>query len=132
MKKIVVVLIAVVAIAAVVGVYFFVFRGDDDKPELRVEYSPGEHFTVNMKNSTRIFRVGIVLVVNSEDLEEFLIAENNRIRDTIIFILRELDEEDVKQEGTHDSLRRSILLALNNRLGIDNFVEVLFNDFVMA
>ena len=132
MNKIVIIIIAFVVVAAA-AVYFFMFNSSVEKPEPRVEYSPGEFFTTNVKDSSRILKATIILVVNAEGLEEMLSNENARIRDTIIFILRDLTDEEIKDtETTQDALRERIITALNERLGIDNFVEVLFNDFVMG
>jgi flagellar basal body-associated protein FliL len=131
MKK----LAIIIALFVVIGgaaLYFFMFSGEQEKPEVRVAYSPGEYFTTNVKESSRLLKTTVVLIVNEEGLEEMLKKENARIRDTIVFILRDLKEEDIKGTGTKDELRERIIAELNERLGIDNFVEVLFNDFVMA
>ena len=132
MMPIVIVIVVVAAIGA--GVVLFVLNNSAEKPEARVEYSPGEFFTVNVKDAPtgRILRAGIVLIVNKDGLEDMLTEANNRIRDTIIFILRDLNEDDINAPGTQELLRDRIIMALNERLAIDNFVEVLFNDFVMA
>ena len=129
MKK-VVIIIAVIAGAA--ALYFFVFSGDKDNRDVRIEYSPGEFFTTNVKESTRLLKTSIILVVDDEGLEKKLTAENTHIRDAIIFILRDLTEEEIRAPGTQDELRDRLISALNERLGIRNFVEVLFSDFVMS
>ena len=134
MKK-VVLIIAIIVIAAGAALYLFVFSAGGEKPEVRVNYSPGDFFTTNVKvtgNAARMLKTGVVLVVNEQGLEAMLEEENARIRDTIIFILRDLTEEEIRAEGNQDDLRERIINALNERLDIDNFVEVLFNDFVMA
>ena len=131
MNKILIVIIALVIVAGA-AVYFFVFANTADKPEVRVEYSPGEFFTTNVNGSNRLLKTGIVLVVNETGLDEMLSAQNARIRDAIIFILRELTEDQIKETNVQDELRDKIISELNERLGIDNFVEVLFNDFVSS
>ena len=131
MKKLIIIIAAVVVLGVGAVLYFFVFA-DSEKPEVRVEYSPGEFFTSNTSDTARLFKASIILVVNEEGLDEMLAKENARIRDTIIFILRNLTEEEVRADGTQDELRDVIITALNERLGIDNFVEVLFNNFVIA
>ena len=132
MKKIVPVIIAIIIVGGV-GLYFFVFNTNQEKPEVRVEYSPGEFFTTNVGGgSSRLLKAGIILVVNENGLEDMLTRDNARIRDTIIFILRNLTEEEIKEPGTQETLRNRLITALNEKLGIDNIVEVLFNDFVMA
>ena len=134
MKKVIVAVLVLIIVAGVgLGLYFFVFNVDSEKPEVRVEYSPGDFFTTNVYGSTRLLKSTIILMVNDEKLIETLAEDNARIRDTIIFILRDLTEDEIKaQETQQKELRDRIIEELNDRLGIDNFVEVLFNDFVMA
>ena len=135
MKKMLIVIVAVVVIAAA-GVFVFLQMNSGDKPVpiVRVEYSPGEYFTTNVKNSknNHILKASIVLVVDKEGMDDTLKAENTKIRDTIIFILRQLDEDAIKAEGNQEKLRADIIKALNKALDIENFVEVRFNDFVMG
>ena len=132
MKKIIPIIIVLVVVIAGVAVYFLVFNTDTEKPEVRVEYSPGDFFTTNVSDTTRLLKAGIILIVNENGLEEKLNKENARIRDTIIFILRSLTEAEIRAPGTQDILRGRIIEALNERLEVEYFVEVLFNDFVMA
>jgi len=131
MKKAIIAIVVVLIIAGG-ALYYFTLSGNKESKEVRVEYSPGEFFTTNVKESTKLFKSAVVLIVNAEGLEEKLKMENARIRDTIIFILRDLTEDEIRAPGNQDELRDRILTALNTRLGIDNFVEVLFSDYVMA
>ena len=135
MKKVLIIVIAIVVVAGA-ALYFFVFSGsDEEKPEVRVEYSPGDFFTTNVQvgsGATRLLKAGVVLVVNAEGMEEMLTRENARIRDTIIFILRNLTVDEINAPGNQEPLRERIIDALNEELnlGVDKFVEVLFNEFV--
>ncbi|MDR0489939.1 MAG: flagellar basal body-associated FliL family protein [Oscillospiraceae bacterium] len=131
MNSKVIIIIVVVVIVAAGAVYFFT-QGTGEKPEVLVEYSPGDFFTTNIRGSTHLLKTSPVLVVNVEGLEDMLAKENTRIRDTIIFILRDLSEDDIAAPAPQDGLRARIVKALNELLGIDNFVEVRFNDFVMG
>lgn len=130
-KKIIIVVVIVVVVAGA-GAYVFTQGNSGPKPEVLVEYSPGDVFTTNVKGSARILKTAPVLVVNSDSLEEMLAAENTRIRDTIIFILRDLEEDDIKPPAPQDALRDKLVDALNKELGIDNIVAIRFNDFVMG
>ena len=134
MKKGIILVAIVVVIGAVLYVFVIGGKSDKEKAEIRVTYSPGDFFTTNVKDSNpnKLLKAGVVLVVDATGLEETLKAKNAYIRDTIIFILRDLTEEDIKAEGRQDSLRDHIKDALNERLGITNVTEILFNDFVMA
>ena len=128
-KRIVSFLLILVIVCAPV----FVITGcSGDEKEVYVEYIPGDVFTVNVHESNRILKCGIVLVLNKEGLEDMLDANRTRIRDRIIFILRDLNEDDVRRTGTQDDLRERIIEELNEMLDIENIVEVIFNDYVMG
>ena len=139
MKKlmpIVVVLIVVIAAA----VWFFVLRETPEPPEVRIEHIPGDVFTVNVAAdpegnppppSSRILMIGIVLVINSEDVIEDLIEQNNRVRHTIIQVLRRQNAYELRVPDT-SALAQELMDELNYELGINNIVEILFNEFVMA
>ncbi len=53
------------------------------------------------------------------------------LRDTILFILRGLTEDDITDTEIQHSLRGRIADALNQALEIDNIVNIKFSDFVM-
>ena len=134
-----IILIVAIVVIGVGAALFFVLGGDDAEPApVRFEYAPGDFFTTNVSGgkdgsgSSRILKAAVVLVVNRDDMEDMLKLNNASIRDTIIFILRDLDEAYIRAPGNKDELRQRIITALNERLGIDNFIDVLFNDFVMA
>jgi len=130
MKKI---LIFLVAIAMIGSTALLSACGGSSEPKVvRVEYSPGDYFTTNVSGSYHLLKVVPILVVNREGLEDTLKECNATIRDTIIFILRDLTEDDIMAPGNQDDLREKIVTALNERLGVDYFVEVIFNDFVMG
>lgn len=136
MKKqmILVIIIAVVVILLAVGavLYFVVFAADRESPNVRISVPIGERFVTNVRDSHRLLMTDIELVVDNNRVLTRLEEDNSRIRDTIVFILRDLDEETISAHGTKDMLRLRIVNELNQRLDIENFIEVLFNEFVMA
>lgn len=132
MKKIIII-VAVVVVVAGAAVYWFVLR-DTETPEVRVSV-PLESFTTNINGSPgKYLKTTVVIVVNddSKEFTEMLTEQTPRIRDAIVFILRDLTAEQIEESGTKDALREMIITRVNTNLGIDNVVEVLFNDFVMA
>ncbi len=70
-------------------------------------------------------------MLNKPGMDEFLKAKQFTIRDTLIFMLRGLTEEDISSPDIQDRLRADIPEKLNKALEIDNIVSVYFNDFVM-
>ena len=132
MKKIIIIIIAVL-IAGGAAYYFFAVRGGGEKAE-EVEltaYVPGDYFVTNVLDSSSLFKVTVVLMLNTDKFEDELNENEYVIRDTIIARLRRLTEEDLKSENIQDTLRAEMTKELNSVLGIDNIVTIYFSDFVM-
>ena len=128
--------ILLVLILAIAGgaMYFFVLRDSGDKKEAEpvyYTYNIEDAFVTNVKNSNKLFKTTIVLVANTETLDSVLAEKEYIVRDTILFMLRDLTEEDITKEGIQDELRTKITDALNQALGIDSITTISFGDFVM-
>jgi len=95
--------------------------------------SPGDFFVTNVKDANRLLKVAVVIVVDTEDKEILAEMEKHKplIRDTIIFILRNADEETLRDTSAHPPLREMIRNELNEVLGSEHVVNVLFNDYVI-
>ena len=136
MKK-VIVIVAVIVVLGIAGAAFFILTGGDNDnqevPVIRVPYEIGQ-FVSNVDGSRMMLRTNITVVANTEDeaLAQLLILESARIRHTIIMELRRLTQADIESLDVHINLGRRILHEVNTELGIDNLVEVLFTEFVMA
>ena len=136
MKKILIIIIAVVIIGGGVGAYFLFFsnkdKDKDKEPEVILYTYPIEDaFITNVKDSQKLLKTTIILVVNKEKMDELLEKNQYSIRDTILLILRSLTVEDISGMGIQERLRSEIPTALNKALKIDNIVSVYFGDFVM-
>ncbi|MDR0906233.1 MAG: flagellar basal body-associated FliL family protein [Oscillospiraceae bacterium] len=97
-------------------------------------YSPGDFFVTNVKNSKKLFKGGVVLIVESVDeaaSAEFLARENAVIRDKIIFIIRDMEEVDIASAEGSEALRERIRSELCERLDTTEITGILFNDYVM-
>lgn len=130
------IIILVLVLAAAGVLYFTVFKGEDEEP-VRPEdnyysYVPGDYFITNVKDSSRLLKVTIVLQLDSNKLEEKLKKEQYIIRDNILFYLRSLREEDILSEDIEDNLRANLKPILNEALGFESIVNIYFNDFVMS
>lgn len=129
MKKAVIFILLVIVVAAGIMLYMFVLKGE---PEPTYDqYSPGEYFVTNVKESNRLLKTSIVLELDSDKMQEELTEKNTLIRDTIIIILRELDETEVRAPDVQEKLREMLKDALNKQLGTEHIIGILFNDFVM-
>jgi flagellar basal body-associated protein FliL len=129
-KTAIIVIIIIIALAA--GTYFLFFQDKSDNDgEVFYNYAVEDAFITNVKKSEKLFKTTVVLVVNKKDMNEFFKENLFTIRDTILFILRDLTEEDIESTDIQQTLRGTIAEALNEALGIDNIVTVKFSDFVM-
>lgn len=128
-KKLILIILFVVVIAAGVVLYTFVFKGEP-KP-VYDQYSPGDYFVTNVKDSYRLLKTSIVLELDSDDMQEELKAKNTLIRDTIIFILRDMDEAEIVSTEAQQILREQLQSALTEKLESEHIIGILFNDFVM-
>jgi flagellar basal body-associated protein FliL len=136
MPKKAIIIIAVLFVALVAGaVYFLVIKGDTKEagpePVVFYNYAIADSFVTNVKDSSKLFKTTVVLVLNKAEMDTFIKENQYTVRDTILFILRDLTEEDIKSSDIQDKLRISIPQALNAALKIDNIVSVYFSDFVM-
>lgn len=133
-KKLMIIIIgAVLLIGAAVAVYFFVLRGSNEaeEPVVVYNYAIENAFVTNVKDSTKLFKTTVILVVNEEGMEETLDSNIYIIRDTILFIMRNLTEADISSSDIRERLQNSIPAALNEALQIENIVTIYFSDFVM-
>ncbi len=132
MKKILIIIIAVVLIGGGAAYYFLAVRGNqEEKPVELTSYVPGDYFVTNVADSNNLLKVTIVLMLDTDKLEDMLAENEYVIRDTIIARLRKLTVEDLTSTDIQDKLRTELSSELNEVLGIDNIVTVYFSDFVM-
>ncbi len=134
MKKIVIILVALIAVLGIAGgVYFFVLQdtGAKEGSPVYYTYELGDSFVTNVKDSEKLFKATVIVVADDKDLAELLKEKQFVLRDTVLFQLRNLTEEDISSTTVQDSLRSTLVTALNQTLEIDNIVNVYFTDFVM-
>ncbi len=134
MKKIIIIIIAVVLVGGGAAYYFLGVRGNKDKEEKPVEltaFVPGDYFVTNVADSNSLFKVTVVLMLDTDKLETMLTENEYVIRDTIIAHLRTLTEKDLTSDGIQDRLRTELKDDINKILDIDNIVTIYFTDFVM-
>lgn len=130
MKKIIIIAIVIIALGA--SAFFLFFNKPKEEAEVSFyNYAIEDAFITNVRESQKLFKTSIILVVNKEEMDEYLEENIYTIRDTILTILRSLTDEDISGMDIQDRLRNEISSALNNALGIDNIASVYFSDFVM-
>jgi flagellar basal body-associated protein FliL len=134
MKKQPLIIILILVIAIGVGAYFMFFNKKDEEEEPEIilyNYAIEDAFITNVKESNKLFKTSVILVVNEKEMDVFFEENLYTIRDTILFILRDLTEEEITSIDVQDALRQNLAQALNTALDIDSIVSIKFGDFVM-
>jgi flagellar FliL protein len=132
MKKALIIAVVVVALAAA-ALYLFVLRPAPEAAPLT--FAPGDYFVTNIKDSNHLLKTAVVLLIDGGSAYKKLPARLEErlpeVRDSIIFILRELSEEEVRASGVEKALRERIRRSINDLLATEGIRDVLFSDFVM-
>jgi flagellar basal body-associated protein FliL len=131
MKKIII--IVAVALVVVAAAVYFIFLQPPPKPETSY-YTPGDYFVTNIKDSTRLLKVTIVLEVSTTkttEVTDYLTENNHVIRDIILATLRNKTEDELRVTTAQDSLRTEIINNLNQQMGVDYLTTLYFNDYVI-
>ncbi|NLT57783.1 MAG: flagellar basal body-associated FliL family protein [Clostridiales bacterium] len=131
-KQTTLVILVVLLLCAAAGAYWF--YSNREVPETFFDYSPGDYFVTNVKDSKRLFKVSVVLRLTTDDdkvIAEVFTRNNALIRDIIIFTLREMNEGALVDINMHNLVREQLRLKIGEALGTDLIGKVLFNDYVM-
>jgi len=132
MKKIILIIAAVLIVGGAAAYYFLGIKaGAEESAVELISYVPGDYFVTNVKGSNSLFKVTVVIMLDTDKLQDELDENQYIIRDTIIARLRQLTEEDIRSDDIQDRLRETLTQELNLLLNIDNIVTVYFSDFVM-
>lgn len=127
-KKILLIGILLLAVIAA-GVYYFLPK---EVKVVRKEYSPGEYFVTNVKDTNRLLKATVVLVLDTDNkkvLEE-VSDRNTEIRDTITTILRSQELETL-QDTDLTVIKTQMIFVLNGLLESDHIVGILFSDWAI-
>ena len=152
-KKILLPVIAVVVIGAAALVWFLVINKDTGPaPVVYANYSASEAIVTNVKKTSesktnRLLKTGVCVVMDEILYKEITASKEIEayyqpiIKDTIIFILRELTEDDINDTTGQDKIRQKLTDALNERLDLNGMdadgnpkpkiYSIIFTDFVM-
>ncbi len=132
MKKPIIIVIAVIALAAIGIAASFLMKPDPNK---QYYYSTGDAFVTNVLNSQKLIKTAIVLGT-SRDVTKDLAEKNAVLRDSILFELRNQTEEQYQQGDLQQQLSDDIVGRLNDLFPQKEgesplFVQAYFSDFVM-
>lgn len=135
MRRIAIITIIVLLVMAVgVGtaiIYILVSPNLDNKDDVSYVYSTGESFLTNLKDGSHYVKADILIEVSNKDALKILEQNNYKIRDQIIEILGDIDQEEIKNKDFKKNLRNTLKEDLQNLLNIDKIKGIYFNEFII-
>ncbi len=128
MKKILIIVIVVIIAAG--GAAFYFLR---PKPvvDLSFNYDPGEYFVTDIKSSRRLLKTDIIIYSKDKTELKHFEENNHRIRNIVIFTLREKTESQLQSSKIQIDLSKELIEKLNREFKTESFTEVYFNEFVI-
>jgi flagellar basal body-associated protein FliL len=132
MNKKVIIIVVLVLVVGAAAAYFLLFSGPKE-PQTSY-YTPGDYFVTNIKDSTRLVKVTLVLGISTPEptkAQEELTEVNHVIRDIIVFTLRDKTENELRSDSIKDTLNTELVKKLNEGLDVDFITTIYFNDFVI-
>ena len=140
MKRLVIVL-SILVVILMIGMGFFMYyifasakSAFDDKTvqeEDVIGYNTGSPFITTLKDSNKIIKADIVIEVPDKQDEKILSDFNYRVRDCILTILGNINEEDINNKDFKDNLKTEIKNALQDMLKTVSIKGIYFNEFVI-
>ena len=136
MRRIAIIAIIILLVLAVgVGsaiIYILVSPNLDKKNnDESYVYSTGESFLTNIKDGSHYVKADILIEVSNKKSLKILEQNNHKIRDQIIEILGNIDEEEIKNEDFKKNLRNTLKEDLQKLLNIDKIKGIYFNEFII-
>lgn len=135
MKKLATITIIVLLILVIIVGSVIIYIMKPSKPVANENngyvYSTGESFLTNLKDCNRYVKTDILLEVSDKATLDFLEKNNYIIRDQIIDILGNIEEEDIDKEGFKEDLRDILREDLQSILKTDKIEGVYFNEFII-
>ncbi|MFA5675354.1 MAG: flagellar basal body-associated FliL family protein [Christensenellales bacterium] len=131
MKKVITIIVFVLIVAGAAAYFLFLAPPPEPKTSFFV---PGDHFVTNIKDSTRLLKVTIVIelsTLNPEETKSYLTERSHIIRDVIVFLLRSKTEEELRSNEIQNTLRGEIVDRLKSELKLDYIKTIYFNDYVI-
>lgn len=131
MKKILIIIILIILLA-VGGFVAYKIISAPRVIELKpFTYDPGDYFVTDVKGGGALLKTDIMIDVSDDRLAAELTAENYKIRNDIIFILRSMSAEELRADGIENTLSEVITTKLNAEFETESFTKVYFNEFVV-
>lgn len=94
-------------------------------------YDPGKVFITNVKGSNAFLRTEIRIEINDKKIQKTLEDNTFKVQDVLNGILREITEDDMKDQNICEILKKDIKNGLQKELKIDKIINIYLIEFVM-
>lgn len=94
-------------------------------------YYPGCDFITDISSSDKLVKVNLIIEFGNSKHKKFMEKNNHKIKDLILFIIRNKDLETMKSNDIKQILTKDIIDALEKDFGIDTAEMIYFNEFVV-
>lgn len=143
MKNKKVVIIIVIIVLAVVGYfgYNILFKtpnaqaapSETSAPKLEslLSYSTGDAYVTNVKESKALCKLSVSFAYSGGDKAEFLKNNNALIRSSILEVVRNHTEAELRSPDAPQTLAKEMVTVLNKNLEVDTIVNAYISDYVV-
>ena len=133
MRRIAIIILLVLAVGIGSAIIYILVSPNLDKKnnDESYVYSTGESFLTNIKDGSHYVKADILIEVSNKKSLKILEQNNHKIRDQIIEILGNIDEEEIKNEDFKKNLRNTLKEDLQKLLNIDKIKGIYFNEFII-
>ena len=129
-KKVIIILVAVIALLVAGGIFGFWWLTKSDEPKL-YSYDPGEFFVTNVVDSKALIKTDIIIELSNKDTNKYLTANAPQVRDIIIRVLRSKSYDEIMQADIQDKIEKEVIDALTSQYSLEGIENIYFNEFVV-
>lgn len=108
-----------------------VFAGCSQSGEKAYIYDPGDYFITNVASSKSLLKSDITIELSSKHTFKQFEENQNKVRDTIVNVLKNKTFEQITASDSLNSLKQEIADALRKNLSVDGVKDIYFNEFVV-
>lgn len=128
MKKGIAIVIAVLTIAAGTGAFVYI----QFFTETLIYFEPTDFMICDIQGSQKHVQMSPVLVIRERGHDKYLEENSAKICDIILFVVRSMDEEQLRAKDINETLSWKIRAKLSLELDIDFVDEIIFPSFLIA
>ncbi|MDP4153154.1 MAG: flagellar basal body-associated FliL family protein [Bacillota bacterium] len=128
MKKIIIFLLVLLLLMGGALTFIYMSKSTPDKP---YNYDPGDAFVTDLSSGSQLIKADLTISFKNDKYKKYLEENNFKIRNIIIFVLREKTPAQVKSNDIESVINKEIIQKLQSELKLDNIDRVYFNEFIV-